>query len=92
MPHVEIKVIDAEGRVVPRGIVGEFCTRGYSVMLGYWDDPDRTDEAIDAAAGCHTGDLVSMDDDGYCRVVGRLKDMIKRGGEAESFRVRSRSF
>jgi fatty-acyl-CoA synthase len=82
VPHVEIKIIDAKGRTVPRGTAGEFCTRGYSVMLGYWDDPKGTDEAIDAAGWMHTGDLVSMDADGYCQVVGRLKDMIKRGGEA----------
>jgi fatty-acyl-CoA synthase len=82
VPHVEAKIVDAEGNVVPRGQPGEFCTRGYSVMLGYRDDPQRTSEAIDAAGWMHTGDLVSMDDAGYCRVVGRLKDMITRGGEA----------
>ena len=82
VPHVEIKIIDPDGNVVPRGITGEFCTRGYSVMLGYWGDPDWTAEAIDAAGWMHTGDLVSMDTDGYCRVAGRIKDMIKRGGEA----------
>jgi fatty-acyl-CoA synthase len=80
-PHVEIKVIDSEGRIVPRGTPGEFCTRGYSVMLGYWDDPERTKEAIDAAGWMHTGDLATMDGDGYCNIVGRIKDMVIRGGE-----------
>jgi fatty-acyl-CoA synthase len=80
-PHVEIKIIDGEGRIVPRGTPGEFCTRGYSVMLGYWDDPERTKEAIDAAGWMHTGDLATMDGDGYCNIVGRIKDMVIRGGE-----------
>jgi fatty-acyl-CoA synthase len=80
-PHVEVKIIDAEGRVVPRGIPGEFCTRGYSVMLGYWDDPERTAQAIDAGGWMHTGDLATMDADGYCNIVGRIKDMVIRGGE-----------
>jgi fatty-acyl-CoA synthase len=80
--HVEIKVIDpATGRVVPRGTPGEQCTRGYPVMLGYWDDADATSKAIDATGWMHTGDLAVMDDDGYVRIVGRLKDMIIRGGE-----------
>ncbi len=79
--HVEAKVIDAEGRVVPRGAPGELCTRGYSVMLGYWDDPERTAEAIDRARWMHTGDLATIDDDGYCKIVGRIKDMVIRGGE-----------
>lgn len=82
VPHVEIKIIDAEGHIVPRGHAGEFCTRGYSVMLGYWEDADLTRQAVDAAGWMHTGDLVTMDDAGYCQVVGRIKDMIKRGGEA----------
>ena len=82
VPHVEIKIIDAEGHTVPRGSDGEFCTRGYSVMLGYWEEPGLTKQAVDAAGWMHTGDLVTMDDEGYCRVVGRIKDMIKRGGEA----------
>jgi fatty-acyl-CoA synthase len=80
-PHVEVKIIDAEGRVVPRGTPGEFCTRGYSVMLGYWDDPERTAQAIDAGRWMHTGDLATMDTDGYCNIVGRIKDMVIRGGE-----------
>ncbi|SDJ94224.1 fatty-acyl-CoA synthase [Nonomuraea maritima] len=82
MPHVEVKIVDPEsGRVVPRGEPGELCTRGYSVMLGYWDDPERTSEVIDAARWMRTGDLATMDDDGYVNVVGRIKDMIIRGGE-----------
>ena len=80
-PHVEVKIIDAEGRIVPRGTPGEFCTRGYSVMLGYWDDPERTSQAIDAAGWMHTGDLATMDAEGYCNIVGRIKDMVIRGGE-----------
>jgi fatty-acyl-CoA synthase len=80
-PHVEIKVIDTEGRVVPRGAPGEFCTRGYSVMLGYWDDEERTKQAVDATGWMHTGDLATMDSDGYCNIVGRIKDMVIRGGE-----------
>jgi fatty-acyl-CoA synthase len=79
--HVEAKVIDAEGRIVPRGTPGELCTRGYSVMLGYWDDPERTGEAIDRARWMHTGDLATIDDEGYCNIVGRIKDMVIRGGE-----------
>jgi fatty-acyl-CoA synthase len=82
MPHVEIKVIDPEsGMVVPRGTSGEICTRGYSVMLGYWDEPDKTAEAIDAGRWMHTGDLGVMRADGYLNVVGRIKDMVIRGGE-----------
>ncbi|MEZ5816978.1 MAG: AMP-binding protein [Hyphomicrobiaceae bacterium] len=80
-PHVEIKIVDSDGRVVPRGTTGEFCTRGYSVMLGYWDDPERTAEAIDRSGWMHTGDLATMDADGYCNIVGRIKDMVIRGGE-----------
>ncbi len=81
-PHVEIKVVDpATGEVVERGETGEFCTRGYSVMLGYWDDEARTREAIDADGWMHTGDLAVMRDDGYCTIVGRIKDMVIRGGE-----------
>jgi fatty-acyl-CoA synthase len=80
-PHLEVKVIDAEGRVTARGEPGEFCTRGYSVMLGYWDDPERTAEAIDSGGWMHTGDLGVIDDDGYGNVVGRIKDMVIRGGE-----------
>ena len=80
-PHMEAKVIDAEGRTLGRGEAGELCTRGYAVMLGYWDDPERTAEAIDADGWMHTGDLGVIDDEGYCNIVGREKDMIIRGGE-----------
>jgi fatty-acyl-CoA synthase len=81
-PHVEVKVVDPDsGQVVQRGETGELCTRGYSVMLGYWDDPERTAEAIDSARWMHTGDLATMDDEGYLNIVGRSKDMIIRGGE-----------
>jgi len=80
-PHVEIKIVDSAGRTVERGHRGEFCTRGYSVMLGYWDDEGRTREAIDAEGWMHTGDLATMDEAGYVNIVGRLKDMIIRGGE-----------
>jgi fatty-acyl-CoA synthase len=81
-PHVEIKVVDPlDGRVVPRGEPGELLTRGYSVMVGYWNDPERTAEAIDSARWMHTGDLATMDDEGYVNIVGRSKDMIIRGGE-----------
>jgi fatty-acyl-CoA synthase len=80
-PHIEIKIIDPQGAIVPRGTPGELCTRGYSVMLGYWDDPARTREAIDEARWMHTGDLAVMREDGYCNIVGRLKDMVIRGGE-----------
>jgi fatty-acyl-CoA synthase len=82
MPHVEIKVIDPQtGQTVPRGRAGEICTRGYSVMLGYWDEPAKTAEVIDAGRWMHTGDLGVMREDGYLNVVGRIKDMIIRGGE-----------
>ncbi len=81
-PHLEVKVIDPEtGVVLPRGSHGELCTRGYSVMLGYWDEPERTAEAIDAGRWMHTGDLAVMDDAGYLNIVGRIKDMVIRGGE-----------
>jgi fatty-acyl-CoA synthase len=80
-PHIEVKVVDPTGRIVPRGTPGELLTRGYSVMLGYWDDTERTREAIDAARWMHTGDLATIDDEGYCNIVGRIKDMIIRGGE-----------
>ena len=81
-PHVEIKVIDPEsGRTVPRGVPGEFCTRGYSVMLGYWDEPEKTAEAIDDGGWMHTGDIAVMDDEGYVNITGRIKDMVIRGGE-----------
>ncbi|NOL49437.1 AMP-binding protein [Pelistega europaea] len=80
-PHVEVKIIDSEGRIVPRGTPGELCTRGYSVMQGYWGDPAKTAEAIDTAGWMHTGDLATMDEDGYCAIVGRIKDLVIRGGE-----------
>jgi fatty-acyl-CoA synthase len=81
-PHVEIKIVDpATGETVERGQPGEFCTRGYSVMLGYWDEPEKTAEAIDADGWMHTGDLAEMREDGYCNIVGRIKDMVIRGGE-----------
>jgi fatty-acyl-CoA synthase len=81
-PHVEIKVVDpVTGEMVERGTPGEFCTRGYSVMLGYWEDPEQTAEAIDTDGWMHTGDLAVMREDGYCNIVGRIKDMVIRGGE-----------
>jgi fatty-acyl-CoA synthase len=81
-PHVEAKVVDpATGRILPRGEAGELCARGYLVMLGYWNDPNATRECIDRARWMHTGDLAVMRDDGYVNIVGRIKDMIIRGGE-----------
>jgi fatty-acyl-CoA synthase len=81
-PHVEVKIVDpVTGETVERGQPGELCTRGYSVMLGYWDDPEKTAEAIDADGWMHTGDLAEMRADGYCNIVGRIKDMVIRGGE-----------
>ncbi|MFI5730658.1 AMP-binding protein [Kribbella sp. NPDC051587] len=82
MPHVEVKLVDpATGLVVERGEPGELCTRGYSVMLGYWDEPEKTAEAIDQARWMHTGDLATMREDGYVNIVGRIKDLVIRGGE-----------
>jgi fatty-acyl-CoA synthase len=80
-PHVEVKIVDEEGCIVPPGAPGELLTRGYSVMLGYWGDAEKTDEAIDNAGWMHTGDLATIDEDGYCNIVGRIKDMVIRGGE-----------
>ena len=80
-PHVQVKIVDEDGRVVPRGEQGELCTRGYCVMHGYWDEAERTKESIDAAGWMHTGDLATLDEDGYANIVGRVKDMIIRGGE-----------
>jgi fatty-acyl-CoA synthase len=80
-PHAEVKIVDAEGRIVPPGVPGELLTRGYCVMRGYWNDPERTAEAIDHAGWMHTGDLATLDEDGYCNIVGRIKDMVIRGGE-----------
>ena len=81
LPHTEVKIVDAEGRVVPRGVTGELLTRGYCVMRGYWDDPERSAEAIDDSGWIASGDLAVVDDEGYCRIVGRAKDMLIRGGE-----------
>jgi fatty-acyl-CoA synthase len=80
-PHLEVKIVDAEGRIVPRGATGELLTRGYSVMLGYWGDEEKTREAIDPAGCMHTGDLATIDADGFATIVGRSKDMVIRGGE-----------
>ena len=80
LPHLEVKIIDAQGHTVPVGQTGELCTRGYSVMQGYWDEPERTAEAVQDG-WMHTGDLATLDEDGYCTIVGRLKDMVIRGGE-----------
>ena len=80
-PHCEVKIVDGDGRIVPAGMPGELCTRGYSVMLGYWGDKEKTAEAIDAAGWMHTGDLATVDAEGYCNIVGRIKDMVIRGGE-----------
>jgi len=80
-PHLEVKIVDAEGRVTPAGEPGELCTRGYSVMLGYWNDADKTAEAIDRGRWMHTGDIATIDAAGYCNIVGRIKDMVIRGGE-----------
>ncbi|WP_371135759.1 AMP-binding protein [Bradyrhizobium sp.] len=80
-PHVEVKVVDLDGRIVPRGQRGELCTRGYSVMLGYWGEPEKTAEVLDASGWMHTGDIAIIDAEGYCNIVGRIKDMVIRGGD-----------
>jgi fatty-acyl-CoA synthase len=81
-PHVEVQVVDPQsGRTLPRGEPGELCTRGYSVMLGYWEEPEKTAAVLDAAGWMHTGDLATMDAEGYLNIVGRIKDMVIRGGE-----------
>ena len=80
-PHVEVKIVDDQGRVTRRGEAGELLTRGYCVMLGYWGDEERSREAIDSAGWMHTGDMATIDDEGYCNIVGRIKDMVIRGGE-----------
>jgi fatty-acyl-CoA synthase len=80
-PHLEVKIINPEGKIMPRGEIGELCTRGYSVMLGYWNDPEQTAEVIDDDGWMHSGDLAVLDADGYCRIVGRIKDLVIRGGE-----------
>ncbi|MBP5990786.1 MAG: AMP-binding protein [Proteobacteria bacterium] len=80
LPHLEVKIVDIDGRTVPVGAKGELCTRGYSVMLGYWNDPERTEDAV-RGGWMHTGDLATLDEQGYCNIVGRVKDMVIRGGE-----------
>jgi fatty-acyl-CoA synthase len=80
-PHVEVKIVDGDGCIVPPGTPGELCTRGYSVMQGYWGDAEKTAEAIDTGRWMHTGDLATLDEQGYCNIVGRIKDMVIRGGE-----------
>jgi fatty-acyl-CoA synthase len=80
-PHVEVKVVDLEGRMVPRGERGELCTRGYSIMLGYWDEAEKTADVLDRNGWMHTGDIAVIDDEGYCNIVGRIKDLVIRGGE-----------
>lgn len=80
-PHVEVKVVDLDGRIVRRGERGELCTRGYSVMLGYWEETEKTGDVLDANGWMHTGDLATIDDEGYCNIVGRIKDLVIRGGE-----------
>ncbi len=80
-PHVEVKIVDDQGRIVPVGTQGELCTRGYLVMHGYWDEPEQTREVLDPAGWMHSGDLATLDAAGYCNIVGRLKDMLIRGGE-----------
>jgi fatty-acyl-CoA synthase len=80
-PHVEVKVVDLDGRIVKRGERGELCTRGYSVMLGYWDEAEKTADVLDKNGWMHTGDLATIDEEGFCNIVGRIKDMVIRGGE-----------
>ncbi len=81
LPHTEVKIVDEAGRIVPPGVPGELLTRGYCVMPGYWNDPERTAKAIDKAHWIASGDIATLDEDGYCNIVGRLKDMVIRGGE-----------
>ncbi len=80
-PHLEIKIIDEQGKIVPKGKLGELCVRGYSVMLGYWEEPEKTKEVIDEAGWMHTGDIAEMDADGFVKIKGRIKDVVIRGGE-----------
>jgi fatty-acyl-CoA synthase len=80
-PHCEVKIVDEDGNTLPRGVPGELCTRGYSVMRGYWDDPEKTAEAVDSEGWMHTGDVATIDGEGYGNIVGRIKDMVIRGGE-----------
>jgi fatty-acyl-CoA synthase len=81
MPHVEVKIVDANGHIVPRGEPGELCTRAYSVMIGYWEDQERTREVLEPAGWMHSGDVATIDENGYCRITGRIKDIVIRGGE-----------
>ena len=81
MPHLEVKIVDESGRIVPRGESGELCTRGYSVMIGYWGAEDKTRDVLDTGGWMHSGDLASLDEAGYCRIIGRIKDLVIRGGE-----------
>jgi fatty-acyl-CoA synthase len=81
MPHLEVKIVNDEGQIVPRGVSGELCIRGYAVMLGYWNDEEKTDEVLDSSRWMHSGDLASIDDEGFCRITGRIKDLVIRGGE-----------
>jgi Acyl-CoA synthetases (AMP-forming)/AMP-acid ligases II len=80
-PHLEVKIVDGDGKIVPRGVAGELCTRGYSVMIGYWGNAEQTEKVKDAEGWMHSGDLAVIDDEGFCNIVGRLKDMVIRGGE-----------
>lgn len=80
-PHVEVKIIDENNQIVPRGMSGELCTRGYSIMLGYWDEPEQTNQVLDADGWMHTGDIATIDQQGFCKIVGRIKDLVIRGGE-----------
>ncbi|MFW1839404.1 AMP-binding protein [Acinetobacter gyllenbergii] len=80
-PHLEVKIVDLEGEIVPLGTLGELCVRGYSVMAGYWDEPEKTKEVIDAAGWMHTGDIAEMDAEGFVKIKGRIKDVVIRGGE-----------
>jgi fatty-acyl-CoA synthase len=80
-PHLEVKIVDVDGHIVPRGQTGELCTRGYSVMLGYWNLPNETAAVVDSGGWMHSGDLATIDEEGYCNIVGRIKDMVIRGGE-----------
>ena len=80
-PHLEVKLIDEAGNIVPRGSPGELCTRGYSVMIGYWDEPDQTGSVKDADGWMHSGDIAVIDEEGFCNIVGRIKDLVIRGGE-----------
>jgi fatty-acyl-CoA synthase len=88
-PNVEVKIVDNDGHIVPIGKLGELCVRGYSVMRGYWEDPKRTRDAFDETGWLHTGDLAKLDAEGYCRIVGRLKDRVLRGNELKAKEARA---